>query len=38
VPFDMDGLIARAESQVAKLEVERLKAARAALSAPAGVA
>lgn len=35
--FDLDGLIARAESQLAGLEAERLKAAKAALSTPAGV-
>jgi hypothetical protein len=36
--FDLDGLIARAESQIAGLEAERLKAAKGALSAmPAGV-
>ena len=35
--FDLDGLIARAESQIAGLETERLKAAKAALSAPARV-
>jgi len=36
--FDLDGLIARAESQIAELEGQRLKAAKAALAAtPAGV-
>lgn len=33
--FDLDGLIARAESQIEGLEAERLKAAKAALSTPA---
>ena len=36
-PFDMDGLIVRAESQIAGLESERLKAAKGALAAPASV-
>jgi hypothetical protein len=35
--FDLDGLIARAESQMKGLEAERLKAAKAALTTPARV-
>ena len=34
---DLDGHIARAESQIEGLEAERLKAAKAALATPAGV-
>jgi hypothetical protein len=35
--YDLDGLAARAESQIAGLEAERLKAARSALAATASV-